>query len=64
MKSHGKNGYHLSRLFWSHCLVVLQAIAYSNTEDEYNSNVNLLRNTKTKSVMDYCQKNWLPVKEQ
>ena len=48
----------------SHCLEILQAIAYSNTEDEYNSNVNLLRNTKIKSVTDYCQENWLPVKEQ
>ena len=48
----------------SHCLEILQAIAYSNTEDEYNSNVNVLRNTKIKSVIDYCQENWLPVKEQ
>ena len=44
-----------------HCLEILQAIAYSNTEDEYNSNVNLLRNKKIKSVIDYCQENWLPV---
>ena len=49
---------------WSHCIEILQAIAYSNTEDEYNSNMNLLRNTKIKSVIDYCQENWLPVKEQ
>ena len=48
----------------SHCLEILQAIAYSNTEDEYNSNVNLLRNTKIKSVIHHCQENWLPVKEQ
>ena len=48
----------------SHCLEILQAIAYSHTKDEHNSNVNLLRNTKIKSVIDYCQENWLPVKEQ
>ena len=48
----------------SHCLDILQAIAYSNTEDEFNSNMNLLRNTKIKSVINQCQENWLPVKEQ
>ena len=59
-----KNGYYFSRAHRSHYLESLQAIAYSNTEDEFNSNMNLLRNTKIKSVINQCQENWLPVKEQ
>ena len=60
-----KNGYYFSRAHRSHYLESLQAIAYSNTEDEFNSNMNLLRNThKNKSVMDYCQENRLLFKEQ
>ena len=58
-----KNGYYFSRAHRSHYLESLQAIAYSNTEYEFNSNMNVLRNKK-KSVTDYCQENWLLFKEQ
>ena len=48
----------------AHCLERLQSIAFSKLEVENNKNLIQLKNTKIKSVVDYCEEKWFKVKEQ
>lgn len=46
------------------CLEIIQKIAYSFSETDYNNNVQMLHNTKFQTVITYFEKNWNPIKEQ
>ena len=46
------------------CLEILQKMAYSNNEDEYTQNYELLQDTKIQPVIDYIDHSWHPIKEE
>ena len=45
-------------------LEIMTKIVYSTSEEAYEANVALLKETKWKSVQDYFFDNWQPIKEQ
>lgn len=48
----------------SRLLELLQNMAYSFSEENYMENVEKLKCTKMKAVIDYFMENWYPIKEQ
>ena len=46
------------------CLEIIQKIAYSQTQQEYEINTQLLRQTNLQSVIGYYEQNWEPIKHQ
>ena len=46
------------------CLEIIQQIAYSQTQQHYDINTQLLRQTKLQSVIRYYEQNWEPIKHQ
>ena len=46
------------------CLEILQKMAYSNSEDEYTENYELLRDTGIQPVIDYVDHSWHPIREE
>ena len=46
------------------CLEILQKMAYSNNEDEYTQNYELLQDTGIQPVIDYVDHSWHPIREE
>ena len=46
------------------CLEILTKITYSNSSEEYQFNLSLLKSTKNTSVVSYFLENWDPIKDQ
>ncbi|XP_055957380.1 uncharacterized protein LOC130010441 [Patella vulgata] len=47
-----------------HCLEIIQKLAYSNCEDEYQRNFDNLRDTGVQPVIDYFTNSWHPIRNQ
>jgi len=45
-------------------LEILSALAHAKSPDEYDTNLQVLKNTKIKSVVDYFLKSWHPIRDQ
>ena len=48
----------------AHTLEILQLIAFSKLEEGCSTDLIQLKNTKIKSIKDYCEENWFKIKEQ
>jgi len=45
-------------------LEILNALAHAKCQEDYDANLQVLKNTKIKSVVDYFLKSWHPIKDQ